>query len=193
MQKYEKLEKIGEGNGTRRCSCKIFFCIPCISGSSTISNAHRLRPQRLLQPRPRAQHPVQTPTLPLAFPAETPPGFSTPCRPDLPAAALPACPAPSLSTACRTPPTPGLGSGSRRPTSTFLPVHIPLPDPCSLFPAPQSTAFIIDPTWQPQPLPAAHPPRASAGPLLCHVPIHKALPHPALTLTLFPYFSRHRK
>lgn len=56
MQKYEKLEKIGEGNGTARCSCKIFFCrpfsIPCSPGSSTVSNTHRFRPQHWLQPWP---------------------------------------------------------------------------------------------------------------------------------------------
>lgn len=56
MQKYEKLEKIGEGNGTARCSCKIFFCRPfsitCSPGSSTVSNTHRFRPQHWLQPWP---------------------------------------------------------------------------------------------------------------------------------------------
>ena len=62
MQKYEKLEKIGEGNGIARCSCKIFcrpFSVPYSLGSY------------------RQQYP-QIPTLALA--AALAPQLNTPCR-----------------------------------------------------------------------------------------------------------------
>lgn len=82
-----------------------------------------------------------------------PPKLSTPCRPDLRTSALPAFP--TLSTTCTTPFPPSLSSGSRPPTSTFLPAFIPLPDPCSPLKAPLSKhCFHCRPTWQSQPLPA---------------------------------------
>lgn len=80
MQKYEKLEKIGEGNGATKCSYTI-FCIPCISSSSTISNA-------------------QTPTSTLAaslapsftLRADNNPPVSISCRRPLATLALPVAP-----------------------------------------------------------------------------------------------------
>lgn len=105
MQKYEKLEKIGEGNGTTRCSCQIFLCrpfgAPCSAGSSTVSNTHKLRSQHWLQPWPRAQHSLQTPLLPVSINRRRP--FPTLALPEtyLPTLALPASPAPSLSTTGR--------------------------------------------------------------------------------------------
>lgn len=110
MQKYEKLEKIGEGNGTTRCSCKIFlyrpFSIPCSPGSSTVSNTHRLRPQHWLQPRPELNTPCRPLSFPLASPADAPSQPQHRLETYLPTLTLPASSAPSLGTLCRLSPSP---------------------------------------------------------------------------------------
>lgn len=145
MQKYEKLEKIGEGNGTTGRSCKIFFCrpfrIPGSPGSPTVCNTYRLRPQpwfAALSPAPQAQHSMQTAVLSvLAFPIDSPSQpYSAPCRPDLPTAALPAFPTPKRQHHLAHPhsdlPHPNLSPCCRSPALKFLQVPHSLPEPCCL-------------------------------------------------------------
>lgn len=94
MQKYEKLEKIGEGNGISRCSCKSSSADP-----SAFLEALAPLPSAMptgsdlssgCSPAPLAQHSVQTPVFPvLAFPSGSHSNLSVPSRPDLPTATLP--------------------------------------------------------------------------------------------------------
>lgn len=173
MQKYEKLEKIGEGNGTTRCSCQIFLCrpfgAPCSAGFSTVSNTHKLRSQHWLQPWPRAQHSLQTPLLPVSISRRRP--FPTLALPEtyLPTLALPASPAPSLSTTGRAfihhhrpPPPASVVHADLRP-------HFCRPSlfsqACSLFPEPPEAAPLLQTSLrrQLQPLPAPDTLEPSAG------------------------------
>lgn len=67
---------------------------------------------------------------------------------------------------------------------------IPLPDPCSLFSDPRSSAFVIDLlTWPLQPLPVGDTLEPSAGTSLPHHHTQSSLPCPTFTPHLFPCSS----
>lgn len=135
MQKYEKLEKIGEGNGTARCPCKIFcrpFSIPYSPGSSTVTAIPTDSDLSTgCSPGPPAQHSMQTAILPLlAFPMDAP----------LPTLALPVTHLPTSTSCISSPSSAPLAQPHPAPASVpaadLQPLHSCWPSLLSQTPAP---------------------------------------------------------